>query len=73
MTRPQPALQTTPQARANDAPAPRSRAQLANELAYYEGRLAELRKLDPHDFTGLSRTYQGHVELARRALAAAYD
>lgn len=48
----------------------RRRARLADELEFYLGRVAELVKLDPHDFTGLKRVYDEHVRRARAALAA---
>lgn len=45
------------------------RARLARELDYYLGRVAELDKLDPHDFTGLKRVYGEHVQRTQALLA----
>ena len=38
------------------------RGQFERDLAYYRARLDELRKLDPHDFTGLQRLYEHHLQ-----------
>ena len=38
------------------------RSKLEHDLAYYRGKLAELERLDPLDFTGLKRLYTTHVE-----------
>jgi len=60
-------------ARIGSRPAPAAdlpdRARLARELDYYLGRVAELDKLDPHDFTGLKRVYGEHVQRTRALLA----
>ena len=37
------------------------RMRLTRELEFYAGRVAELAKLDPHDFTGLKRVYDEHL------------
>ena len=37
------------------------RSELTGQLQHYLGRLAELDKLDPHDFTGLKQVYREHV------------
>lgn len=46
------------------------RQRLALELEFYAGRLAELAKLDPHDFTGLKRVYDEHLRRTRAAFLA---
>jgi len=46
------------------------RTRLAREVEFYAGRLAELAKLDPHDFTGLKRVYDEHLRHTQAALAA---
>ncbi len=37
------------------------RIQLARDLIFYRGKLAELDQIDPLDFTGLKRIYNNHV------------
>lgn len=44
------------------------RTRLARELDHYLGRLAELDKLDPYDFTGLKRVFGEHVRRTRDEL-----
>lgn len=44
------------------------RQALLRELDFYLGRLAELDKIDPYDFTGLKRVYGGHVSRTHTAL-----
>ncbi len=58
-----------PAAVASTETMPERRARLSRELEFYAGRLAELAKLDPHDFTGLKRVYDGHLHRTRAALA----
>ena len=36
------------------------RAQLTDDLAYFQNKLRELEMLDPLDFTGLAKTYREH-------------
>lgn len=38
------------------------RNQLEDDLAIYQGKLSDLRKLDPLDFTGLQHLYTAHVQ-----------
>ncbi len=52
---------------------PERRQRLARELEFYAGRLAELAKLDPHDFTGLKRVYDEHLRHTRAALVVTDD
>lgn len=77
MTRPERSLQATGPNEPIAAPinaedaetAAERRQRLARECEFHAGRLAELAKLDPHDFTGLKRVYDEHL---RRAQAAFY-
>lgn len=76
MTRPERPLPSRGPYAANDtmtddpAETTHHHARLVDELEFYLGRVAELVKLDPHDFTGLKRVYDEHVRRARAALAA---
>lgn len=44
------------------------RSKLEHDLASYTGKLAELERLDPLDFTGLKRLYTTHLEQTRYLL-----
>ena len=44
------------------------RAQLMDDLAYFQNKLRELETLDPLDFTGLTKTYREHETRIRDIL-----
>ena len=44
------------------------RAQLMDDLAYFQNKLRELETLDPLDFTGLTKTYREHEKRIRAIL-----
>ena len=44
------------------------RAQLMDDLAYFQNKLRELETLDPLDFTGLTKTYREHEKRIRDIL-----
>ena len=44
------------------------RAQLIDDLAYFQNKLRELETLDPMDFTGLTKTYRDHEKRIREIL-----
>jgi hypothetical protein len=49
------------------------RRQLCDDLEYFELKLKELDKLDPLDFTGLSKIYVKHAGNIRSLLASVGD
>lgn len=44
------------------------RLQLEQDLRFYQGKLGELAKIDPLDFTGLKRIYSNHCRRTRELL-----
>ena len=44
------------------------RAQLMDDLAYFQNKLRELETLDPLDFTGLTKSYREHEKRIRDIL-----
>lgn len=44
------------------------RAQLIDDLTYFQNKLRELETLDPMDFTGLTKTYREHEKRIREIL-----
>lgn len=57
-----PALALQQTVAAYDAEIQARREQLADDLAIYRGKLQDLKKLDPLDFTGLQHLYTAHVQ-----------
>jgi len=46
----------------------RARGQLLDDLAYYQGRIFDLKQMDPHNRTGLMTLYRAHEFHLRRLL-----
>ena len=59
-------LQATVAAYQNEISARRS--QLEDDLAIYQGKLHDLKRLDPLDFTGLQHLYVSHVNHIQQIL-----